>query len=288
MDTPIAMTDSYYFSKDRIVLTQAQLRIPGLAMFGRHTIKSAISPLSTHYHPHCFEVTFVLKGTVTFSVDGTDYHLKGGDIFLTFPDEVHSTNLNPVSISKLIWFQIDSCVTDHLLFLDKATGTLLQKQLYSLPSRILSMSSAMPQLAEEAFEHALHQTSPRLTASYLALILQLLTNSAADAHTPLTPDIQQSLDYISCHLTEQISLDELAALCHLSVSAYKQKFKLQTGITPRNYINMKKIELAKQLLDSGCAITDTAMRLGFNTSNYFSTVFKKYAFQTPSEYVRRL
>lgn len=287
METPIALIDHYDISKDRVILTEPQLKIPGLSMFGRQMIKSALSPLVPHYHPNRFELTFVLKGTITFSVNDADYHLKGGDIFLTFPNEIHSTNLNPISICQLIWFQIDVSILDHFLFLDQDTATLLVSRLYALPSRILSMTPAMVQLTEDAFQNAHLKSSPQLTAAYLALILQLLTNRMDSVEIPVTPDIQQSLDYILAHLSQQISLEQLAGLCHLSVSAYKQKFKCQMGITPRNYINMQKIEYSKQLLNSGYTITETAMQLGFDTSNYFSTVFKKYAFVTPSEYLKK-
>ncbi len=43
---------------------------------------------------------------------------------------------------------------------------------------------------------------------------------------------------------------------------------------------------AKELLLAGCSVTETAMQLGFSSSNYFSGVFKKYVFRTPSEYMR--
>lgn len=284
---PVILKDDYYVSEDRIVFTQQQLHIPGLEMFGHHTIKSAISPIQTHYHPNCFELTFVMKGTLTFSVGGTDYKLKGGDIFLTFPDEVHSTNLNPVSISELLWFQIDISNPDFLFFLDVPSSKQLAKQLKHLKNRIFHMNSTMMTLIQDAFHHARQYHTPQLVASYLVLLLQLLGNDSTTSDACLSTDILLSIDYISVHLTEQIELNRLADLCGLSVSAYKQKFKQQMGITPRNYINMQKIERAKQLLDSGCSITDTAMTLGFNTSNYFTTVFKKYTFQSPTDYIHR-
>ena len=59
------------------------------------------------------------------------------------------------------------------------------------------------------------------------------------------------------------------------------------GISPRLYINQKKIECAKKLLSEGFSITEVAMHLNFVSSSYFSSVFKKYTNCTPSEYIKK-
>ena len=88
------------------------------------------------------------------------------------------------------------------------------------------------------------------------------------------------------HVTEELSLHTLAGICNLSVSQFKQKFKRIVGISPRNYINKKKINFSKMLLLKDISVTEVAMQLNFNTSSYFSTVFKKYTTMTPSEYIQ--
>lgn len=61
----------------------------------------------------------------------------------------------------------------------------------------------------------------------------------------------------------------------------------QLGTSPRNFINYHKVEQAKRMLQDGKTITQTAMELNFSSSNYFSTVFRRYTSLSPSEYVRR-
>ena len=265
------MKDNQFQSKHRTVLTREQICIPGIEMIGRHTIKSALPPLELHYHPDCFELTFVLEGTIAFGTEQSDegtgekiqkeYHLNGGDIFVTFPDEVHSSNMMPVLRSEIIWFQLDVSRPEEMLFLEPQASSDLLKRMCG--------------------------RSPQLSASYLALILNLMTEEIHPQENALSEDIRQSAQYIRRNLTQQLSLDELAELCGLSVSSYKQKFKSQMGITPRNYINMQKIELAKQFLKSGESVTETSMKLGFNTSSYFTTVFKKYTSQSPADYAHK-
>ena len=98
--------------------------------------------------------------------------------------------------------------------------------------------------------------------------------------------IRRVLEHILTDLSAGLPLEELAALAELSVSQFKLNFKKEFGTSPRHFINQKKIDRAKELLLAGCSVTETAMQLGFSSSNYFSGVFKKYVFRTPSEYMR--
>ncbi len=90
--------------------------------------------------------------------------------------------------------------------------------------------------------------------------------------------------YIRDHLSDPLEMQTLCGLCRLSESAFKRRFKDATGQTPREYINHRKIERAKQRLEEGAGITETAMALGFSGSDYFSVVFKRHTATTPTEY----
>ena len=80
-------------------------------------------------------------------------------------------------------------------------------------------------------------------------------------------------------------MEELAKLCRLSVSQFKQKFRAQVGMAPRHYVNYHKIQLAKKMLLDGMSVTNTAMELGFGSSSYFTVVFRRYSACTPSEFL---
>jgi AraC-like DNA-binding protein len=84
-------------------------------------------------------------------------------------------------------------------------------------------------------------------------------------------------------------LAELAAEAELSPSRFKSKFKAQIGIAPHEFILRCKMEAAKQMfLERRKTGTDTAMDLGFSSSQYFATVFRRFTRQTPIEFcVRR-
>jgi AraC-like DNA-binding protein len=93
------------------------------------------------------------------------------------------------------------------------------------------------------------------------------------------------IDYIEENVDFYIDIDYLANIAGLSKSRFQIKFKEYTGYPPREYIMRKKVERARELLDSSdLTITEIAHMLCFSSSQYFSTVFKKYTNVTPAEY----
>ncbi|MBB3699959.1 helix-turn-helix domain-containing protein [Flammeovirga yaeyamensis] len=90
---------------------------------------------------------------------------------------------------------------------------------------------------------------------------------------------------IQQNLFANLSLDELALLCHLSLSSFKRKFIEVYGESPKKYINRKKIEKAAQLLQSPeSRISDVAFDVGFDSLATFNRNFTQVFGQSPSKY----
>lgn len=286
MKSAIKWTDTYSVSKNRAVLTYEQHRIPGVRTLARQLISNAIPSLEWHYHENAFEFSLATKGSLSFSTETSSYRFSTGDVFISFPDEIHGTNSTPITVGEIYWFQIDISDPEHFLFLNREAAEDMISQLKKLPHHIVQTESRETYpLLKNALSLALNGESPQLTATYLQLFIHLLITSSQKEQFRLSPDIGKTLDYILDNITLDFSLDELAALAKLSLSQYKQKFKKQIGISPRRFINQQKIEYSKSLLLEGMSVTDVAMTLGFTTSSYFSTVFKKYTLYTPAAYI---
>ncbi|NLL78302.1 MAG: AraC family transcriptional regulator [Clostridiales bacterium] len=287
MNTPIEWNDIPYHSKERTVRTAQTLQIPGLRMFAKHTMTSAVPPLPPHYHPNAYEFTFVTNGAISFTTKDQTYELSGYDVFLTRPDEIHSTNLLPLSAGEIIWFQLDMEDTEQFLFLAPEARTHLLSALEHLNGPLISgCGNRAYSLLKRAYELSSDPSTRYQCASYLVLTLYELSALSQKNVRSVSPDIEEAIRFIREHITAELSIEELASLCHLSASQFKQKFKNQVGIAPRHYINYKKIQTAKKLLLDGVPVTETAMSLGFNSSSYFTVVFKRYNACSPSEYVR--
>lgn len=90
---------------------------------------------------------------------------------------------------------------------------------------------------------------------------------------------------IQHNLYANLSLDELAALCHLSTSSFKRKFNEVFEESPKKYIARKKIEKAAELLKSkDIRVSEIAYQVGFDSLATFSRNFSATYGQSPSEY----
>ncbi len=82
-----------------------------------------------------------------------------------------------------------------------------------------------------------------------------------------------------------LSIDELARLCHLSTSSFKRKFKIAFNDSPKKYIVKKKIEKAAELLKTdGLRISDIAFDVGFDSLATFNRNFANFYSKSPSQY----
>ncbi len=285
---PIEWQDYFINTKERKIFTYKETKIPGLHMFGYHHTSHALAPLNIHYHKNCFEFTYIIEGNLDFSVDKQNFSLSGGDMFITFPNETHDTGNKPMSLHKIYWFQLDISDPEHFLFMDPHTARTLIKQLYQLPDRVIQIKGLSKNFLDEIFANIsqISQINRTSTAFLLsALLCQIIKNTASSA-SHLTPDIKYISHYIQEHIYDILTIEELAKQISLSVSRFKQKFKQQIGTSPRNYINFHKVEAAKKLLQKGENVTNTAMKLNFSSSNYFSTVFHRYTSISPTEFIQ--
>ena len=291
MDTkPIEWVDGFADTKQRKVFTFHEHGIPGLRMFGYHNTSHAIAPLDVHFHRDCFEFTFLVQGNLLFFVGDKSYPLSGGDMYVTFPNEVHSTGNIPLSLHQMYWFQLETDDPSNLLFMNPEKSRWLVEQLNQLNTRVIKMEPTTENLLRQIFSDIAGGTEVgKLQAA--ALLEVLLCQILVDSRMPcfhITPDIGRATEYILDHIEKNLTMEELAGVALLSVSRFKQKFKDEMGTSPRNFINFHKIEAAKRLLQEGMNVTGAAMSLGFSGSDYFAVVFRRYTSVSPSQYVRNL
>lgn len=297
----IAWQERAYTSAERVVLTDAQLNIPGLAMLGRHQMQAAIAPLPDHYHEKCFEFTVVLEGSLSFTVHAPegpkDYVISRGEVFFTRPGEIHSTNHKPLSKGDIFWFQLDFSPEplhspESILCLSKAASDDLCERLQRLAGHRLPRlpRQSLERIAQISLEQG-GTSTPFALANKIASLLYDCLAQLEQIDNPVPEDIQKVLQYIHFSLqrepSENILLQDLARVARLSVSQLKQKFKVFVGMAPRHYINLQRIEGSKADLLRGLSVTEVAMLHGFSSSSYFVVAFKRYAASTPSEFVKQ-
>ena len=113
------------------------------------------------------------------------------------------------------------------------------------------------------------------------------TRRVAEAKIPqgMSRDIFHCIQYISNHVNQPISVDEIAKGLNMERSTLSKKFKRELGFNISTFIMRRKLEEAKSLLTySDKTISEISEYLCFSSQAYFQNVFKKKYGMTPREY----
>lgn len=101
--------------------------------------------------------------------------------------------------------------------------------------------------------------------------------------------VEKALNYMDSHLSEPITLKEIAENVHMSPSYLSQLFKTLNGFSMWEYMVAKRLEQAKKLLlESEERILDISLKCGFNTITNFNRAFKRDCGMSPKEYRKKL
>jgi AraC-like DNA-binding protein len=100
--------------------------------------------------------------------------------------------------------------------------------------------------------------------------------------------IRRALRWIDRSVAEPIAIPKLAKVAGLSVSRFRERFFDEVGFSPSSYVCRCRVEQAKRhLRQNSIPVTAIAHELGFSSSQYFATVFKRMEGLTPLEFRNR-
>jgi AraC family transcriptional regulator len=136
---------------------------------------------------------------------------------------------------------------------------------------------------------------PNIYAEALGVVLahELIRLNATGIETPhggLAGWQQKRLvEYIDAHLDEEISLKDFANIANLSPYHFARAFKRSFGKPPHHYLNGRRIERAKTLLENPArSVTEVALAVGFADPVSFTAAFHRLVGTTPTKYRRSL
>lgn len=97
--------------------------------------------------------------------------------------------------------------------------------------------------------------------------------------------LKRVLEYIDQNLAEKISLQDLATVAGLSRMHFAAQFRAAAGLRPHEFLLKRRIERAEELLKQGdISLVEVALTVGFQTQAHFTTVFKRFAGDTPYQW----
>lgn len=239
-----------------------------------------------------YKVSFVLSGGITAITSNRIFHTVAGDCLVFRPDEVHFGRIlnagNYRYLDILIplgYFERLSLQCDDLIaLLEHQNGLNLLRPTAKQRERMLEETEVL----SEMLQHGEGRATPKLfleTVSLLLLCADIFAGNRIPASEIPVPDcVTQTLQYISQHFGEKITLEDMAKNCYCSVAYLSKCFKHHVGCTVGDHLTERRLLHAERLLRNGKNVTETCFECGFHDCSHFIKTFKRYNGLTPYEY----
>lgn len=242
---------------------------------------------SWHSSPHthyCSELFYVTEGQGQFQIEDKIYPVVAHDLIIVNPNVEHtelSHNEHPLAYIVIGIEDVELATSE-----DEEDVKFCILNLKDIKDTIRFY-----------FDHILEEKSLKtpdseIMCKNLMENLVILLSRQANFAITLTPIQKKSTrlcitirQYIDNHFKENISLEMLAEITHVSKYHMVHVFTEEYGISPINYLIQKRIEEGKKLLQTtDYSLALIGRTLGFSSPSYFSQAFKKHTNFTPLEY----
>ncbi|MCP4451379.1 MAG: AraC family transcriptional regulator [Planctomycetes bacterium] len=276
---------------DREACLSPCLHQVGWAIFSE-TVHDAEN-LPAHRHPTAYEICYIAHGTVDWCVEDRVFEVDPGYVFLTMPGETHGGLHDIMNPCELFWVQVEWPRTGVLPGLTPAETESLAQNYSGIEQRRFPGASEVPILFKRIVEEHRNPSDFSAIVVRTALIELMVSvirsyelqrqRSATDAEH--SRPIGFALQWIDQNVGSDLKIDEIARRVGLSSTVFYKRFHEEVHVTPGEYLTQRRIHKAKALLaDSSQSITAIAHALGYSSSQYFATIFKKITGVTPRVY----
>lgn len=250
-----------------------------------HIIDNQKRDFNFHYHDFN-KIMIFISGMINYTIEGRSYELKPYDIVLVNAGEIHK----PTVLDNSAYERIIIYVSTQ--FLQKYSDSEYNlnycfdcaKKEFSNVLRVSSIEKSKlyqvcleleHSFSDQAFAKELYQK-----ILFLEFMIQLNRTAILNNINYLdslneNSKLLQIINYINEHLTEDITIDQIAENFYLSRYYLMHYFKAETGYTIGNYITEKRLLLAKDLVRKGSSVTQACYQCGFKNYSTFSRAFKK-------------
>lgn len=202
-----------------------------------------------------------------------------GDVLLLFPGVWHNYRPDESTGWTEYWILFNGVQADRMIEHDViSTNSPVihiedNEDIEELFAQLISIACSQP-------------TPPNPVMS--SLVLHILARALAATtigSTKKDSEIQRAKYYLEEHVNRDIDFEDLAISLGLSYRHFRRLFKDFTGVSPKHYHNLVRINRAKDLLvEPLMRINEAAARLGFTDPYYFSRLFRKHTGLSPRQW----
>lgn len=252
---------------------------------------SASSPQRRHLqcaaHLHReLELVLYRSGKTLATSDSGHYLLTPGDLFLTFPNQIHSyeTLEHEVYSIMIVKPELIPELSDEF---DLSVPTSAVISGGAFEPRITALFDTIQSIDAQPKEAVAYRRE-KLHGYLLALFSEILSRmTLIGLPQEDSGALRSIIFYCTRHYADDLSLSELSDKLELNRYYISHLFSQKLGMRFNDYINSLRIsEACRLLLHSDDSITDICFRTGFSTLRTFNRAFLKHVGKTPSEYRR--
>ena len=252
----------------------------------KHSLTEKPDPKTFFMHSHeICELFYFISGKGTYKIEGNDYPLKSGDILIMRPMEAHYISIDRnfpyerfvVNFNIEIFSDIDKNGTLMLPFTKRPSG---KKNLY----RAEDFKDNSYRVFIENMISGGSENSLNIIANLLPLLNEI-SIAISNKNESIADDTLDSeiVRYINRNICNELTLDGICGKFYISKPQLCRIFKNATGSTVWNYITVKRLAIAKKLIQNGNSPTKIYSQCGFTDYSAFYRAYHKKYGTSPSE-----
>ncbi len=247
-------------------------------------------------HPK-YEIFLLIEGDVTMLINSKRYLISNGALVLLNSKDLHISINNAKRVYKRITIMFDPRTIGQ--FNTKQTNLLDCFVIAAQRNRnIVYLSDEQivnfKQLAKKIKSYCNSTNYGDDLLAFTSLVsLLVYINHIFKSHLPmisplpLAPIIQDIVSYIDNHIEEELRVKLICEYFSYSISYISTRFSKQMGISIKQFILIKKISLAKQMLEKQFSVYEVCAKCGFGDYSNFIRTFKKYVGVPPLQWQKR-
>jgi len=259
-------------------------------------------PVRPHDHGYC-EITFIRSGAGVHRTTEGSRPLQRGDVIVMVPGEVHAFEpgsglrvINLYFLSEWLLRDAREIREDPQLF-----SLLFSRLLFRAPGEAAIPHFRLPEQTAARVERELRDLLDEssgvppayLRAAFLKLMILAASawpDSPSEIRSGFRPEVWRAVMRIESAVNHRLPFDpaEITRGSNLSTEHLARLFKLQTGWTPSDYYQIRRIQSAcGALLDSDASITEIAMDHGYADASHLIRCFRRSLGITPRAYRKK-
>lgn len=242
---------------------------------------------ATPIHSHAFyELELTLSGEADEFINGKYYKKRRGAVSVLSPADFHSfTPKGPLELVNLMFEErcLPGGIASEIFAKDAPPQIVLSENdtssLENLFRVLCSVTNGEPFLTDIIVKH--------LIEAALLIVAKEYDSKKQAVAVEKPADILQVIQYIDLHFMDNPNIATVSALIDKSPDYFSKYFKNHTGFGYIEYLNLRKTDCARTLLEiSDMPITEICFNSGFTSLSNFSRVFKSLTGKKPTEYRR--